>query len=280
MSLRAIVLGCVGIAVGVTGCFEENTPVVITTSSDPETGATEDGDTVASPAEETAAETPETTTTQGSSPTTEDPDGTATEPVSTEDTGPDPTTGCQPECDELACGMETNCGMSCGECAAMAQCADDQTYCGLPIGFPNDFGDVALVNGLVQLGFRFQVFEPRIVRRLGVIAGGAGQQVRLALYDSDGAGPDQRVVQTGAVELFAAGPNEFNVGATEIEPGEYWVFLHTSAMTPLARTFNGDNDYEEGLRVSIPFDDGFPEVMDDEMIIQDYRYNVYMVVED
>ena len=280
MTLRAIVGGCLGVAVLSSACFTEETPIVITTSSEPTSGATEDGDTANTPgAEETSVETPETSTTQATPATTEDPDGTATESSMTDTSGPEPT-GCMPECDELACGMEANCGMSCGECAAMATCADDQTYCGLPIGFPNDFGDVALVNGLVQLGFRFQVLEPRVVRQLGVIAGGAGQQVRLALYDSDGAGPDARIVQTGAVELFAPGPNEFNVGATPIDPGEYWVFLHTSAMTPLARTFNGDNNYEEGLRVSVPFDDGFPEVMDDEMIIQDYRYNVYMVVED
>jgi len=162
----------------------------------------------------------------------------------------------------------------------MAVCADDQTYCGLPIGFSNDFGDNVLVAGQVQLGFRFDVFEPRVVRRLGVIAGGAGQDVRLALYDHDGMGPANRVVQTGAVTLFAAGPNEFSVGATAIDPGEYWVMLHTAAMTPLGRTFNGDNGYEEALRVGIPFGDGFPETMDDEMVITDYRYNVYMVVED
>ena len=130
----------------------------------------------------------------------------------------------------------------------MASCAEDQTYCGLPVGFFNDFGDVALVYPQLQLGFRFQIFEPRVVRRLGVIAGGAGQDVRMALYDHDGTGPANRIVQTGAVTLYAAGNNEFNVGATPLEPGDYWVMLHSSAMTPLARTFNGDNSYELALR--------------------------------
>ncbi|MCX4246105.1 hypothetical protein [Paraliomyxa miuraensis] len=213
--------------------------------------------------------------------TTVDPSETADSTTSvgttdTDTTGPvDP---CELACDGLACGPSEGC--ACGDCSPMATCADDQTYCGLPVGFFNDFGSTALVNGQVQLGFRFQVFEERVVRRLAVISGGAGVDVRMALYTHDGVGPADRIAQTGAVTLYANGVNEFDVGATTIMPGEYWVMLHTAGSTPLARTFNGDNGYEEAVRINIPFMDGFPMTMNDEMVITDYRYNLYMVVED
>ena len=41
-----------------------------------------------------------------------------------------------------------------------------------------------------------------------------------------------------------------------------------------------DNMYEAAVRNSIPFASGFPVTMDDEAVLNDYRYNVYMVVEE
>jgi hypothetical protein len=199
----------------------------------------------------------------------------ATDATDTSSTSGDP---CVPACDGLVCGMADAC--ECGECGPMADCADDQTYCGLPVGFYNDFGSTSSVTAQVQLGFRFQVFEATTVRRLGVITGGAGNMVRLALYDHDGVGPANRLVQTGAVMLYANGDNEFDVGATPIPPGDYWVMLHTEGSTPIRRTFNGDNMYEAAVRNSIPFASGFPMAMDDEAVLNDYRYNLYMVVEE
>ena len=115
---------------------------------------------------------------------------------------------------------------------------------------------------------------------VGVIAWGAGVPVQMALYEDDGLGPAARLAQTGAVMLFNNGPNEWDIGATDIPAGDYWVMLHTGGLTPLNRTLNGDNNHEEALRAPVPFGNGFPAFMDDEQIIQDYQYNLYMVVED
>lgn len=285
MTTRSFSLGCLAGFVLLGGCFEDEPIIDPSTTSEGTAGTTEATST--STTSNTAPTTTTTTdptagpTTNGT--TTVDPsdsaDGSTTMVGVTDASGttmgPDP---CELACDGLACDMAEGC--NCGECSPMAVCAADQTYCGMPIGFFNDFGGTAQVSGQVQLGFRFQVFEPRTVRRLGVISRGAGVDVRLALYSHDGAGPADRIVQTGAVTLYANGINEFDVGATPIMPGEYWVMLHTAGSTPLARTFNGDNGYEEAVRTGIPFMDGFPMTMSDEMVITDYRYNVYVVVED
>ena len=276
MSLRSIVLGSVAAGL-LSGCFvEDPPPMVMTTMGDASDGSTSSqatGDSMSSGAPTTDGST--TMVSMTSEDTLTGVDDSTTNP-----TGVETGDACEMLCQDVACGMVEGCESPCAECGPMASCAEDQTYCGLPVGFFNDFGDVALVYPQLQLGFRFQIFEPRVVRRLGVIAGGAGQDVRMALYDHDGTGPANRIVQTGAVTLYAAGNNEFNVGATPLEPGDYWVMLHSSAMTPLARTFNGDNSYELALRQMVPFAEGFPDAMDDEMVVTDYRYNLYMVVEE
>lgn len=279
MSLRSIVLGCVAGTV-LPGCFVEDPPPVVpmTTTTDGSDGTVS----MSGPMTDGPMTTVGPTTDQ---PTTDEPT-TVGPTTGMDDTTTDPTAvdsdtdGCMMACEGVVCGMAEGCEEPCGECGPMATCAVDQTYCGLPIGFYNDFGDSFPVYAELQFGFRFQIFEARVVRQLGVIAAGAGPQVRLALYDHDGTGPANRIVQTGAVDLYAVGHNEFNVGATPIEPGEYWVMIHTATMTPLARTFNNDNDYELALRSMVPFASGFPDTMDDEMIVPDYRYNLYMVVED
>lgn len=266
------------------GCpFEE--PMII----DPGTSGSDDATAgpTTTPITETSTTSP-TTTGPTTDATTVDPtmgplDTTAegtTVSSATETTATSGTTdGCALACEGLVCGFAEAC--ECGECGgAMATCSDDQTYCGMPIGFFNDFGATAPVSGQVQLGFRFQVFAPTVVHRLGVISGGAGANVRLALYSHDGSGPNDRLVQTGAVALYANGNNEYDVGATPIMPGDYWVMLHTEGSTPLRRTFNGDNMYEEAVRTGVPFASGFPVTMDDEMVLNDYRYNLYMVVEE
>ena len=282
MTMRSILLGWpLCLAALLAGCPCEDPPVI----SDSETMST-----VGEDATEGITTTTMPTTTVGPTDTTVDPttmtsvddttDVTTTQVSATDATETSSTSGdpCVPACDGLVCGTADAC--ECGECGPMADCADDQTYCGLPVGFYNVFGATSSVTAQVQLGFRFQGFEATTVRRLGVISGGAGNMVRLALYDHDGVGPANRLVQTGAVMLYANGDNEFDVGATPIAPGDYWVMLHTEGSTPIRRTFNGDNMYEAAVRNSIPFASGFPVTMDDEAVLNDYRYNVYMVVEE
>jgi len=286
MTTRSTLLGCFASVLALSGCFEEPLP-------EPE--ATETGGD-ATEGVTTSTSTDPSATSIGSA--TDSADSGSTSPAMTTigpmDTGSDSTTSmvtatdtgestgpgdpCEPVCAGLACGDQEMC--NCGMCSAMATCADDQSYCGLPVGFYNPFADQAQVFGEVQLGFRFQIFENRTVRRLGVIAGGAGAEVRMALYGHDGNGPSNRIVQTGAVMLYAMGNNEFDVGATELAPGDYWVMLHTNGPAPLRRTPNLDNNYEIAVRGGIPFGDGFPMSMTDEMVVTDYRYNLYMVVED
>ncbi len=287
---RSNMLGCLALAALLAGCpFEE--PPVITDDSETTGGeSTTNGATSITPTTTTPTTTAPTTTPTTDAttvdPTTmsslDDPTAevTTSEVSATDSTSSSGSTGdpCVPACEGLVCGMTEAC--ECGECGPMATCADDQTYCGLPVGFYNDFGATSSVNAQTQLGFRFQVFEDTTVRRLGVISGGAGNMVRLALYDHDGMGPANRLVQTGAVMLYANGNNEYDVGATPIASGDYWVMIHTEGATPIRRTFNGDNMYEAAVRGMIPFASGFPVAMNDELVLNDYRYNLYMVVEE
>lgn len=284
MTTRSTLLGCLASVLVLPGCFEEPLPDPAAT----ETGgdATESATTTSTDPSATslgsATDSADSGSTSVSVTTIEPPMETGSESTTSEGTATDESTGpgdpCEPVCAGLACGDQEMC--SCGECNAMATCSDDQSYCGLPVGFYNVFADQTQVFGEVQLGFRFQIFENRTVRRLGAIAGGAGAEVRMALYGHDGNGPSNRIVQTGAVMLYAEGNNEFDVGATALAPGDYWVMLHTNGPAPLRRTPNLDNNYEIAVRGGIPFGDGFPMDMNDEMVLMDYRYNLYMVVED
>ncbi|MEX1365653.1 MAG: hypothetical protein AB1Z98_21170 [Nannocystaceae bacterium] len=280
MDLRFIVLGCLGTAV-LTGCFVED-PLPMTPTS-MTTAGTDDATEGTSTVGESMTSDGPTTNTPTTGPTTDGPTTTGPDDSTTDPTDPtvaDSGTGCGMACEGIACGMADGCDESCGECNDAAVCADDQSYCGLPVGFPNDFGDEAGVFPLLQFGYRFQLEEPRVVRRLGVISRGSGPQIRMALYDHDGAGPNNLMVQTDAVALYTLGSNEFDVDPTPVPAGEYWVMLHTSINTVLARTFDGDNMYELASRASIPFGAGFPDVMVDEAIGQEWRYNLYAVVED
>lgn len=291
MNMRATMLGGVGLGVLLGGCPFEEPPVIQGSESETAGEVTTSGNTSTTPTTMTTTDAPTTDEPTTNVPTTDDPTtmgsvddttmSTTVEVTATDSSTSLGTTGdpCEALCAGLLCGDSSGC--DCGECGPMATCATDQTYCGLPVGFYNDFGANAQVNAQVQLGFRFQVFEDTVVRRLGVIAGGAGANVRLALYSHDGSGPADRLVQTGAVMLYANGNNEFDVGATPITAGNfYWVMLHTEGSTPLRRTFNGDNMYEAAVRTTIPFAAGFPVTMDDEVVVNDYRYNLYMVVEE
>jgi hypothetical protein len=284
--MRSILLACSSAVL--FGCFDDPPPIV-----DPSTTGTA-GDTTAATTLGMTTALP-TTTTETTATTTVDPttvdsttvgpldttaESTTSEGSATDSTSSSSTTGdpCVPACAGLVCGPIDAC--ECGECGPMATCSTDQSYCGVPVGHPNDFGDVADLNPQLQFGHRFTVFAPTTVRRLGVISAGAGPQVRLALYDHDGAGPANRLVQTGAVPLFANGVNEFDVGATPIAAGDYWVMMHTDVSTFVTRTFDGMTNYELALRSGIPFASGLPMTMNDEMVIDDYGYNLYMVVEE
>jgi hypothetical protein len=286
MNTRATMLGALGLGMLLGGCPFEEPPII----QDSETNEPTGGTTLGGTSTMSTTLTSESATTQG--PTTNGPttnptsmgtldgettEGNTTEGVTTEPMTTDTLDPCFAMCSGLACGELGAC--DCGECGPSATCASDQTYCGLPVGFYNDFGLSVQVNGQLQVGFRFLVLQDTAVRQLGVISGGAGATVRMALYDHDG-GPANRLVQTDPVMLYANGHNVFDVDPTPIAAGFYWVMLHTEGSTPLRRTFNGDNNYEAAVRTSIPFPSGFPVIMEDEIVLNDYRYNLYMVVED
>ncbi len=288
MMTRSILVGWLAVSSSLLGgcVFEE--PMIVDADASGTEGSTVG--TTTAPTTETSTTGPTTTVgpttdpTVADSTTTEGPLDTTAENTSdvtaTSDTSTTSTTGdpCVAACEGLACGTTDDC--ECGECSGMNQCAADQTYCAQRVGFFNDFGFSSTVGGQLQLGFRFTVAAPTNVRRLGLIAWGAGANVRMAVYEHDGAGPQSRVVQTAVVQLYANGVNEFDVPPTPIAPGDYWVMLHTETSTPLRRTLNGDNGHEEALRTMIPFAAGFPDVMNDEAVLNDYRYNLYMVIEE
>lgn len=290
MTMRSNMLGRLALGTLLAGCNVFEDPPMIIGDSETTGDATTDGVTSTTPTT-TAPTTTPTTTTPTTDATTVDPTtmgsvddttaSTTSEVSATDSTSSSTTTGedpCVAACAGLACGMADSC--DCGECGPMSECAADQTYCAMPVGYFADFGYSQSLPGPLQLGYRFQVFAPTVVRRLGVISWGAGATVRLALYDHDGAGPNTRLVQTGAVMLYANGNNEFDVGATPIAPGDYWVMVHTQGSTPLRSTPNGVTNYEEALRNPATFAAGFPSPMVDEAIVEDYAYNLYMVVEE
>lgn len=292
MTMRSNMLGRLALGTLLVGCNVFEDPPMIIEDSETTGDATAEGTASTTPTTTTPTTTMPTTTVEPTTnATTVDPTtmgsvddttaSTTSEVTATDSTSSSSTTGedpCVAACTGLACGMADAC--ECGECGPMIECSADQTYCAMPVGYFADFGFSQSLPGSVQLGYRFQVFAPTVVRRLGLISWGAGATVRLALYDHDGAGPNDRLVQTGAVMLYANGNNEFDVGATAIAPGDYWVMLHTQGSTPIRSTPNGVTDYEEALRNPIPFASGFPSPMVDEVVLEDYAYNVYMVVEE
>ncbi len=276
-------LGCLGLSLTAVACFEEGTTVDPTEGSTGTSTTMGGGSTTTGGSTSTTGLTTDVLDSTTVDPTTEGPavtdsSGTTSEVTATDSTTGSESTGCVPACDGVACGMENTCMTDCGMCGAMATCADDQSYCGLPIGFFNNFGNNAQVNGSIQVGYRFEVFQQRTVQQLGVIAWGAGTNVRLALYDDDGNGPANRLAQTSEVMLLNVGNNNFDIGATVIQPGDYWVFVHTESMTPLVRTLSFN--FEAAQRLGVPFAEGFPMLMGDENVTTDFRYNLYMVVEE
>lgn len=286
MTTRSILFGCLGPIFLLGGCiFEDPLPppsatdsTGATTTTLPTTGGS--ATSMSGPMTSMSTLGPTTTdpSTVGSLDTTAD--STTSEvsaTVGSSSTGPvDP---CDATCTVIACGVQDMC--DCGVCPNMeATCSEDQTYCGLPVGAYSPLPFMASIPAEFQLGYRYTIFQPRTVRRLGINTWGAGTDVRLALYDDDGLGPHNRLVQTGVVTLYANGINEWEVGATDIMPGDYWVMLHTGGATPIRRGLNGELNYTRALRSSIPFAAGFPPVMDDEVIELDYQYNIYMIVED
>ncbi|MCH9681669.1 MAG: hypothetical protein K0V04_09570 [Deltaproteobacteria bacterium] len=275
MHAPSFLYGCFGLSLLATACFEDE-PIVDPATNNPSStaGTTEVGTSTNRDDTSTSVGMADSTTVGPSSSSS-----TTSEVSATDSTSVDDTTGCQPACDGIACGMERDCGTSCGMCAPMATCAADQSYCGIPIGYYNDFGEGGDVFGSVQVGFEFEVVERSTVRQLGVIATGAGTMVRLALYADDGSGPDELLAQTGPVMLTSVGYNDYDVAARTIDAGQYWVMIHTEAITLLARTPTADFP-GAAQRLGIPFGEGFPAVMTNENIVNDYRYNLYMVVED
>jgi hypothetical protein len=187
-------------------------------------------------------------------------------------------TGCVADCGDMVCGVDA-CGASCGTCGPSATCADDQSWCALPIGFSVDLGSVGPVGPDVQVGHRITLFQPRVVRQLGVIAGAAGDDVRMALYTHDGTGPATQLVET-SVATLARGANAIDVAPTSVDAGDYWIMIHVQSATQLAQTDAADAGYETATVDPAPFMDGFAASLVSETVDTDVRRNLYLVVED
>ncbi|MEM9453183.1 MAG: hypothetical protein AAGF11_03330 [Myxococcota bacterium] len=281
MTTRSILLGCLGSVWLLGGCiFEDSIPPAVPSGSGDST-ATIGGSMTSVMESSTGMAATIGSMTAGT--TTMSLDTTAdatTSDESADSTSTGPVDPCIEACAMLVCGMEGMC--NCGECSnPEATCSEQQTYCGIPIGADTPLPFEASILAGFQLGHPYEVLQPRVVRRLGVNAWGGGTDIRLALYDDDGSGPANLLAETGSpVELYTDGPNEWEVGATPINEGIYWVMLHTGASTPIRRGLTGELNAVRALRNNVPFDEGFPPVMDDEMVAMDYQYNIYMVVED
>ena len=222
----------------------------------------------------------------GATETTDSPTTSGPGDSSDDDAGEDESSSsgneCVQDCSGIACGVDPLCGYDCPEqCGATAECSDDQTYCGIALGNPDHLGTDEDVVGDVIFGHRVTVPANTTLKALGVIAGAAGPHVQLALY-TDSAGPQTRLRQTGEITL-ANDDNRIEVPDTAIVAGDYWVMLHTEGLTSLGRSLDGDNDHEFAYSFSAyPGDgsDSFPLTLDDDAIVEDYRYNLYIVVEE
>ena len=162
----------------------------------------------------------------------------------------------------------------CAACTEDAMCVGAPAFCADPVGHSADFGDTRQVYGGIAFGYAITLEAPREVRALAVLSGGAGPVVRMALYDrSSGA----RLVVSDDVALGAAlEVTEAPVPTTLLEPGSYWVVLHTQASTPIRGSFDGDTGYETLFLGERDFADGLPEQLGDEAeVTTDYRYNFY-----
>ncbi len=282
----ARVSAAVGLLMGLGGCFTDAVPSAAGSSG------------------------PGTTTTTGSRP---DPAGPSTAASGTIETGDDTTgvvdsttvapsttstttqadtsTGCSPTCADQACGIEPACGTSCGECSMPGQgvpfagCVEQgHWYCGLRLGFPLMFGPSPPLNADLVIGYRVTLVQQRTVRALGLLTAGAGDApVRMALYAHDVPTdtPAALLAETGAVAV-ANGHNLYPIDYPDPLPaGDYWVMLHSGLPLTLFRTQS--IEHELFLLTDVPFDpnaSAFPPELTGQPLSTNFRYNLYMVVED
>lgn len=244
-------------------------------TSDPTTGPSTDAtsdpstDATADPSDPTADPT-------GASATTDPTDPTD---ASTSDDPTDPSTGeggCVPACGGAVCGDDPVCGESCGSCDFGETCLDAGDYCGLEYGFPDDFGFTGDVNGDVLFGHRFSLPTAATLKRFGVVAGGGGT-VRMVLYAHNN-GPQALIAQSPEM-VVVAGSNEEPIGDVALAAGDYWIGLISQGSTPLRVTGPGDDSYELFYALQ-SYDDPFAAPLTTESIVNDYRYNLYVVVDD
>ncbi|MCR9163227.1 MAG: hypothetical protein ACE37F_23355 [Nannocystaceae bacterium] len=299
-------------ALSLAGCFDPGSTLVVTeengstggpsSGSGGPTGSPADASTSTSPGSgPTTAPNPESTsgpessTGPDSSPDTTDDSADPTTGGDSDDTsgGADDTSSssgqpdsdsdaCVQDCAGIACGVDPVCNLECPEqCSGSAECAEDQTYCGIRLGYPDFLGSDGEVVGDIMFGHRVTVPFGTTLKAIGVLAGGAGAEVQMAVY-TDVGGPQTRLRQTGEVVL-ASGSNEIAVPDTDLPAGDYWIMLHTEGLTLLGRTLPGDNDYEFAYVFATYPPDGsesFPLTMTGDQIVADHRYNLFIVVED
>ncbi len=190
-------------------------------------------------------------------------------------------------CVNQSCGIDPIHDVSCGTCSrpggANLGCIADDWYCGVKLGYWEAYAYTGVLFGGLQVGRRITLSRPTTVRALGFITAGAGPQARMALYENDpmGDGPATRLAATGAQNL-GNGDNEFAIDGVNVEPGDYWIVLHTSINTNVVRTADTDIDNETMHRLGIDFDvaEPFPPQMVNETLTTDFGYNLYMVVEE
>jgi hypothetical protein len=197
----------------------------------------------------------------------------STDPTASSSTG---NMQCEPACGALVCGDDPVCGESCGACDAGETCNDQGAYCGLELGWPDDFGFTGDVNADVLFGHRVTLPAAATLRRFGVIAGGNGT-VRMGLY-TQANGPDDLVAQSGEFDVIA-GSNESSIDGVALVAGDYWIGVIAGASVPLRVTAPGDDSHEQFYALH-SYDDALPPTLTTETVVNDYRYNLYVVVDD
>ncbi len=266
-TLRAV---AIGLAVVVGACFDDQ-PI---TPPTPDMGTTDSPGTSGRPAGTTDAL--DLTSTSSSS-SIVDSSGTTS----------DSSTNGARSCLAQDCGLDPISGQPCGRCGGpspqLLGCVEHgHWYCGERLGFGEVLPVEASVSPMHLAGFQVVLEQNRRLRALGVLAVGAGANIRMALYSGDGpsGGPNLRRALTGEVAVVG-GYNEYQVEELEeLEPGPYWVFIQTDDPAPLMyRSLNPVHPV--ALVPNVEFEPGaFPRTMTKVTPMETYGFTVYMVVQE
>lgn len=186
---------------------------------------------------------------------------------SSESTGTDASTGD---------AASTSTADSCGECMPPFDCMDSGALCGLTFGWPAELGDPVTIGADVIFGHPIQLPADATLAELSFLSGQLAGQGRMGLYTDDGMGPAELVAVTapGAIVAGVNSFDSFDILQDPLPAGDYWIMLQLSIDTLVHRSPPGDDDHPLAFMLR-DYALGFPQVMGEEFINNDYQHNLF-----